>query len=410
MPVELRLFGNPVGGVRRARSMLDRVIATQQEDGELAEAMGDLWAGAQRRMTRPELEGYTLALQQRANDVHTINAGFDGFSVQQKRLMEAATTPQDRAQLEGLDTQAKVARSYMLSNNPELQKLGRELSASLFTEQRNFATTNEAQERAGVAALGAQRWDRFKSTYDDLYRESTDFLDIQRAYGVLRSSYAGEGEPGNAADIAAINSLQRMIDPGVSVREGDVSLLQNLAGVPDWLITAANRVAKGGGRFTPQERAELVRVGDKIMAAANEKQTGTNARFRAVGEVGELPPAYLDRLSIPISDTGAGATGLNFGKPALEAGAAARDGRGGAIDLQTDSTARMVGESVQSGAATAAGQALDFLGGLTGLGGGARATDEYAPPKAPPPPPEYARDGTLRGVYVPPFLRSRGGK
>lgn len=409
MPIEVRLFGNPIGGVRRARSMLDKVIEEQQQDASLGEAMGSLWAGAQRRMTRPELEGYTLALQQRANDVHSINAGFDGFSVQQKRLHEAAFSPEDRAQLEGLDEQAKVARTYMLSNNPELQKLGREMTSSLFTEQRNFATTNEAQERAGAAALGTQRWERFKSTYDDLYRESTDFLDIQRAYGVLRSSYTGDGEPGNAADIAAINSLQRMIDPGVSVREGDVSLLQNLAGVPDWLITAANRVAKGGGRFTPQERAELVRVGDRIMYAANEKQSVTNGRFHAVGVAAELPDAYLQRLSIPVTDTGTGVTGLNFGKPQLELSPPSASG-GAPVDLQTDSTARMVGESVQSGAAAAAGQALEFLGGLTGLGGGARATDEYAPPKAPPPPPEYSRDGTLRGVYVPPFLRSRGGK
>lgn len=360
MGVELRLFGQSIAGGRRARGMLDQLVEQQQQDAELAGVLNDLWAGSQRKMTREELERYTAVLHQRASDVKTVNASMDGFATQQLALREGARSDADRTQLDVLDRQAETARRLALSNNPELAKQGAQLMGELFRVQREYATTQEAQEIAGEAALGSQRWERFKSTYDDLYRESTGFLEVQRSYTVLRGVYKGDGEPGNAEDLAAINSLQRMIDPGATVRDGDVSLLQNLAGVPEWVITAANRVAKGGGRFTPAERAQMLTLGDRIMAAANSKQAETNGRFQAIGTAAELPAQFLNQLRIPISDTMEGGAGQNYGTDRLNAPPPVRD-------PQTDSTAAMIGSSAAAGIEAAAAGAVDFFEGLTGV-------------------------------------------
>ncbi len=238
----------------------------------------------------------------------------------------AATNPADLKQLRTLDTQLSAARRMTQSANPKLQEQGYNLLGKITDSQRAFDERQEVQQIAKDThdeqmrnELGATRWSRFNSAYDDLHRESSNFLTVQGSYRALQSAYAVDGEPGNANDIAALNSIQRMIDPGVSVREGDVALLQNLAGVPDILITAANRVAKGGGRFTPAERKELLELGRQLMGGANEQQAQTNVRFQGMGQAAELPDSYVGKLMIPLVDTG-GENRLNFGKDATIGG------------------------------------------------------------------------------------------
>lgn len=356
MAVQVRIFGSPLGA-KRERRLTDQFIAQAQDQAEGAD-LGTLLAVGQQPMTVDQHKAYRAALQQRVADVSTINSGFEGFMAQQDRLRSAAITDEDRAQLDVLDTRAKFAHELMLSANPELQAMGIAATKQLMSDQQAFATTNEAQAIAGETQMGSQNWSRFTKLYDSLYRESSDYVAKRDAYGALQSAYSGKDEPGNAADIAAINSLQRMIDPGVSVREGDVSLLQNLAGVPDALVTAANRVVKGGSRFTPEERRQIVSLANQLMTAANEQQADRNVRFQGIAEAADLGD-FSSRLLLPVTELTDGGA-LNFGTDPAAAAAAAAAAR----DPQTDSTPYMIGQSIKQGTKTAAGQASDFVRGL----------------------------------------------
>lgn len=330
---------------------------------------------------------------------------------------EGAANPEDLRQLATLDKQLYAARRLAQSSNPKMQEAGIALLGQVAGAQRAFdaqqevdAIKREADEREQRTLLGDTRWNRFTSTYGDLHKESSTFLAKQAGYGALIASYSGEGEIGNANDVAAINSLQRMIDPGVSVREGDVSLLQNLAGVPDILITGANRVMKDGGRFTPEERRAVVQLGKQLMAQANGEQSERNARFQGIGIEGELPEGYVNKLSIPLVDVG-GAERLNFGAEQPEN----RQPSG------REDPASVVGDTVQGVGdiySAMRHKVTDVLEGLSGRpweapykrrrddDGDAESFGEVLNTPAPPgAPPRGDPLGMKRGVYVPRFLR-----
>lgn len=289
------------------------------------------------------------------------------------RQRALAGSPEDVETLRTFETQLDRANRMRQSSNPDLAKAGISLLGKIMDEQRAFAGQQEVQrinaESAAAAnerELGKERWDRFSGLYDDLHRESQDFLTIQGSYRALQAAYSGEGEPGNAQDIAAINSIQRMIDPGVSVREGDVSLLMNYAGVPDILVTAANRVTKNGGRFTAEERRAMVALGRELMVGANQKQAETNVRFQSAGQAGELPAKYVSELLIPLVDTGS-AGALNFGAP-TPTGDASITGEETPSGVMRD-TITGIGDMYQ-GARRGVANTLEALDGLGGGGEG----------------------------------------
>jgi len=213
-----------------------------------------------------------------------------------------------RAVVSGLADRAAIVSRQLASPFADMREAGVAELAQL--NQDIHAAGLKVEERAirdaELEAAGLKEdFDGFNLLYDDLYRESSDFIERRDSYNALRQSYAqgiGEDVAGNANDIAAINSLQRMIDPGVSVREGDVSILQNLAGVPDLLVTAANRVANEGARFTPEQRLEVLRLGNDLIAGANEEQTKRNARFQQTAGVAQIDQSFIGQLSIPTTE------------------------------------------------------------------------------------------------------------
>lgn len=75
-------------------------------------------------------------------------------------------------------------------------------------------------------------------------------------------------------DIAAINAMQRMIDPGVAVREGDVTLMQQaIPRLQRWGLKAQNYVI--GDQLTPEIRSQMSKLANELVdqraSIANEK-------------------------------------------------------------------------------------------------------------------------------------------
>jgi hypothetical protein len=86
------------------------------------------------------------------------------------------------------------------------------------------------------------------------------------------------------ADIAAINAMQRMIDPGVAVREGDVTLIQQaIPRIQRWGLKAKNFVV--GDQLTPEVRAEMYELANEL-ADQRSELANKNAipQFRKTGE------------------------------------------------------------------------------------------------------------------------------
>lgn len=234
----------------------------------------------------------------------------------------------------------------------ELQTLMADIhSAGLAVEERKLRD-------AEIEAAGLKEdFDAFNTLYDDLYRESADFIERRDSYTALQQSYTGGVEAAtNANDIAAINSLQRMIDPGVSVREGDVSLLANWAGVPDILVTAANRVANEGARFTPEQRIELLKLGNDIIAGANTEQTARNARFQTTGGVAQIDERFLNQLGIPTAELRA--------LPGYEGTTNDPGGDREPSEGQNKTESRRAGERANEAVLQGTDSFLEFMGGL----------------------------------------------
>lgn len=213
-----------------------------------------------------------------------------------------------RAIVSELTDRAMIVGQMLESPFAEMQGAGMEELSTLMADIHQAGLDVE-QRRIRDAELEAaglkEEIGLYQNFYDDLYRESADFLTVQSSFGALRASYAkGIENAGNANDIAAINSLQRMIDPGVSVREGDVSLMANLAGVPDMLVTVANRVVNEGARFTPEQRLELLALGNDLMKDRNALQSQRNGRFQGIARETGMDDRFVSRLSLPIQDTG----------------------------------------------------------------------------------------------------------
>ena len=78
-------------------------------------------------------------------------------------------------------------------------------------------------------------------------------IDAKSSQSVIHSSLA---ENNGFGDITAINAFQRMVDPGVAVREGDVTLLQSaIPRLRRLGLTAQNLIA--GDKLTPEARMQL---------------------------------------------------------------------------------------------------------------------------------------------------------
>lgn len=93
-----------------------------------------------------------------------------------------------------------------------------------------------------------------------------DMLDISRWYETIQGIYSQWVD--NATwfeDISAINSLQRMIDPGATVREGDVELIQKAVPVFNRIDPNYKREQfTEGSVLPPKIREKLIRTADNI--------------------------------------------------------------------------------------------------------------------------------------------------
>lgn len=154
-------------------------------------------------------------------------------------------------------------------------------------KQQTLSDKRDAAKAASEAkSKGLLTEDQYK-TATDLRKEYNGLTEVKNAKDsettttALVSSLAAKNP---TSDIAAINSFQRLaVDPGVSVREGDVALLQsaNSFGDKAWLRT--NGYMKGD-KLTDNARADMQALALKIHDARIGYATEQTAPIRTTAK------------------------------------------------------------------------------------------------------------------------------
>lgn len=340
-------------GVKHARSVLNSIIDEQQGDAELGESLAPVWDNLKRtRMTEADLEKSASLLVQRGADIKQLGQSFGDFGELQKRYRGAAANKDDLAILDGLDTQAKIAHDMVRSANPQIAQKGQEFFGKVLDAQREFATKNEEQRIASDNLYGAHNTQVFNSLQDNYKQESQAFLNQRRAFGTMKAALA---VPDSAAgDMALIYSYLKILDPNSTVLPGEYAGATNAAGVPDIVMTAYNRLVRDGQRLTPDQRKDFFNNANAAYQQGRGEQAERDTRYLGQARDNKLPEELLRHFVFPLDSPGEAPS--DFG--------AAQNQAASAPAPESDSTARMVGESVASGVGTAVSGAADAVTGL----------------------------------------------
>ena len=127
--------------------------------------------------------------------------------------------------------------------------------------------------------------------YQDMQKMQTEYGRAVSAYEKISKQAQAEGEDLETGfgDVALINIFQRFIDPGVSVREGDVALLQQAEGINTWLERKIDAIHEGA-KLSPQGRADMFELvtGFYTTAMARKSEDLTSRYQQAIAIDGLL--------------------------------------------------------------------------------------------------------------------------
>ena len=149
-----------------------------------------------------------------------------------------------------------------------------------------------------------QRFAREQSLADDFRMEQgvKDASGIASAVATVRGALSN---PSPQGDLAAIYALVKLYDPGSVVREGEISLTQSAASLPEQV----RRLYQGwvsGKKLTPEMRANLASVANSIV---QERQVQVNPILQRYGQRARqwgadsaaVAPNPLEGAHIPVS-------------------------------------------------------------------------------------------------------------
>lgn len=156
---------------------------------------------------------------------------------------------------------------------------------------RRAATILNPEQVKNVNAL------QTKLSSDVAYK---DIQNVKQAYTAMQGSQKQDSAIG---DVALINSFQRIIDPGVSVREGDVTLIQNSAGILEQLKNLPD-VWAGNARIPDKMRKQMIELGKDVYTSKVKNFYDSKGKaIVAQAQAYNIPEEHFDVL------------GLDFGIP-----------------------------------------------------------------------------------------------
>jgi len=133
---------------------------------------------------------------------------------------------------------------------------------------------------------------------DDIakYTQIPAAYDAVGSYGIVEANLAAQN---GTSDITAINAFQRMVDPGVAVREGDVALIQKaIPRMQSWGLKAKNLVV--GDQLSPEVRQQMLDAAKRMVTArVNTAKPFVNKVRERARRSGVDPDLVLDPIQLP---------------------------------------------------------------------------------------------------------------
>ena len=197
---------------------------------------------------------------------------------------------------ERLPTLGSLGNLAVLALDARAEALGRPLTTA---EKHDVMQGVLDRNREGDPVLlpgefSAEKLERIDDLMRSLRTDPTyrGMEEINGAWQALQASYAVSTTGGSGpSDIAMINSFQRMIDPGVSVREGDVDLLRAASGLVEQMnprFVAGQMFS--GERIPEPQRERMMALGRSIFAARlKDYQSKTENRFKRLATGAGVP-------------------------------------------------------------------------------------------------------------------------
>jgi hypothetical protein len=373
-------------------------------------------------------------VQQQANQQIAVQQGYSDYTDQSNKLRADAPSLDHIDQLDTMNRQAKTARDWMLSTDPEVQKNGLALQAGVLASQRDYAKQVTSDNIAAAnlkastdVAAEKERYTRDTAGAAQLWQKLNP---IDTTKDALENAFTLNNNPNasNTERLAAFNQVIEAIDPAAkrdpSGRyESGNSLVTQLQsqyaralGSPD---TAAfkdvNQIIRDSVTSLDKQRERYITSARQIATAYG----GDPERVTAGTHVDTFEPAPDSTGGPPKpADGGGGDRGgdKTAGAPsAVEKAAAATKA---AFEVANDNTPDWIKTAAGMAGLTTAGRwapwmvrgamlyplatvaaagavGLDVLTSVDPRKGLAVAPQELTP------------QGTVRGVYVPQFLRHR---
>lgn len=376
-------------------------------DGDFKTAAAGVRRG---NYTAPQMLDIIGKVQARAQDLRTINGGVGTVTDELDRLDAQSVSPGDKQQITALRSRAELARRFAVSGNPDLEKQGQADLLKLTADLQGFAATNDAQAIAAEQARTTQgiegeklRFDRDMALSTDLRKNVVTPYQTQEALFAKAKQLLDTGDR-LGYDFAFTMAIQSLDG---SVVRSDERLAYT--GSNGFAAQAVDLYNKWQGQKTPEVEAALRRaIGALHNANAETYRTTVDTYRKQTGayggdwsRVGSVVPELQD-WSEP-------------GKPKETTVPEPKADPLGVAAAAAVTAADKIPDSVKTGAAAAAGVAGPAA--LARFAPSALAAAPYLAPAAvygalaasnPNPgfaPEELKPDGTIRGVYVPRFLR-----
>jgi hypothetical protein len=144
-------------------------------------------------------------------------------------------------------------------------------------------------KRAEIAALKGEVFKNEKEMRGEVLKRSLDFIDERNSFFRVRAAALREDAAG---DLALVNGLQKMLDPGVSVRVEEFRQVAKAQGVPDRIINKIQNFKEGtilGPKGSPVRKG-FVKVAETLFRAAQKRQAVINDDFRSLAKRKGLNP------------------------------------------------------------------------------------------------------------------------
>jgi hypothetical protein len=218
-----------------------------------------------------------------------------------------------------------IARDQQLP--PALAKEARDLGIAAYGKTPTEVETEIIQKRNAEKLLSPAQSAALNQLYTKM-NSDVAYKDIQNVKQGYLGLLTAKDENSSAGDIALINSFQRIIDPGVSVREGDVTLLSNAQGILQKIENLPD-VLSGKARLHPDMKASMVKTAHNLYKKRVENfYDSSGKKFLGVARANNIPEEMVSMdFGIPIE----GLTVPGAPKPSTAVATNGQPGAGGYV-------------------------------------------------------------------------------